>query len=319
MTTMMNLLNEGNVCFFDIMRQCKHSNCNKEHIKSKYKDKLQKFIKNPSILFNPKQTKSKIMKAIGTTSPIFISTCSACLRGFPCRNERDGRVKHISIKFNNKTIEIDCCYGDIEQKKKNLFVGLHIQFKFNENPFKVVEITPYVAPVILTHEEIIEIEKKKIEDQIKKALDGSNFPSLAPKNKIKCKKVDDVDDVNEWSEIPHKTKSKKTTTIKFTITKTPSHEVPKGVSWSNIIKKEYIEKILPAPTLIINTDTSKVQELKMENPVILSTKKYSKQASLINNSKQVDYTSDDDFEEYDFEEEYEEQEELSWDDDPQWE
>ena len=69
------------------------------------------------------------------------------------------------IKFNNKTIKLDFCYGDIEQKKNNLFGGLHIKdIKFNENPFKVFEITPYVAPVILTHEEIIEIEKKKIED-----------------------------------------------------------------------------------------------------------------------------------------------------------
>lgn len=316
--TFQEVLSSG-VSLFDIMGT-------NDIPKLKCRDELKKFIKNPLWYLNPKQAtviKNKIMKEIGTTSPIFISICSACLRGIPCRNESDGRVKQISIKFNNKTIKIDCCYGDIEQKRKSLFVGLHIQFKFNENPFKVVEITPYVAPVILTHEEIIEIEKKKIEDQIKKALDGSNFPSLAPKNNIKCKKVDDVDDVNEWSEIPHKTKSKKAT-IKFTITKTPSHEVPKGVSWSNIIKKEYIEKILPAPTLIINTDTSKVQELKMENPVILSTKKYSEQVSLINNSKQVYYTSDDDFEDDDFEEddfevEYEEQEELYWDDDPQWE
>ena len=275
-------------------------------------DELKKFIKNPVWYLNPKQAtviKNKIMKAIGTTSPIFISICSACLRGIPCRNESDGRVKPISIKFDNKKIKLDYCYGDIEKKKKNLFVGLHIQdFKFNEKPFKVVEITPYVAPVILTQEEIIEIEKKKIKEQIEKALDSSNFPSLTPKKDIECKEVDNED---EWHDLP-KTKSKKAT-IKFTIKKKSSSENQQKVSWSDIIEKEYVEEIPPAQTLIIKTDTSKVQELKMENPVILSTKKYSDQVSLIN--KYEDDFEDDFEEEY---EEYKEQEELSWDDDPQW-
>ena len=59
----------------------------------------------------------------------------------------------------------------------------------------------------------------------------------------------------------------------------------------------------------------------MENPVILSTKKYSKPISLINKSEITENSSEDDIEEDDFEEDdfEEEQEELSWDDDPQWE
>jgi hypothetical protein len=313
--TFQEVLSSG-VSLFDIMGT-------NDIPKLKCRDELKKFIKNPLWYLNPKQAtviKNKIMKEIGTTSPIFISICSACLRGIPCRNESDGRVKQISIKFNNKTIKLDYCYGDIEKKKKNLFVGLHIQdFKFNEKPFKVVEITPYVAPVILTQEEIIKIEKKKIKEQIEKALDSSNFPSLAPKKDIEYKEVDNED---EWYDLP-KTKSKKAT-IKFTIKKKSSSENQNKVSWSDIIVKEQVEEIPPAPTLIIKTDTSKVQELKMENPIILSTKKYSKPISLINKSKIVENTSEDDFEEDDFEEddfeeEYEEQEELSWDDDPQWE
>ena len=160
MTKTIQELFSTNVSIHDILGKEKTS-------KIKYKDDLKKVFKNPLFHMNSHQAsiiKQKIMKDIGTTENIFILICTYSIRGIPNKNKLEKRVNYFEILFNNKKIKIEYSYEDIKIKKKNLNVYLHINdFKFNESPFKLVDITPYVAPVVLTKEEIIEVEKKKIE------------------------------------------------------------------------------------------------------------------------------------------------------------